>query len=64
MESVTGLSDHRNYWKFDIPAIMITDTAFMRNKNYHTRGDTPDTLSYDKMARITHALAVFLQEEN
>ncbi len=64
MESITGLSDHRNYWKFDIPAIMLTDTAFMRNKNYHTEFDTPDTLSYDKMAMITHALAVYLQEEN
>lgn len=64
MESITGLSDHRNYWKFDIPAIMLTDTAFMRNKNYHTEFDTPDTLSYNKMAMITHALAVYLQEEN
>lgn len=64
MESITGLSDHRNYWHFDIPAIMLTDTAFMRNKNYHTEFDTPDTLSYDKMAMITHALAVYLQEEN
>ncbi len=56
----TGLSDHRNYWAFDYPAFMLTDTAFYRNKNYHTKGDTPDTLSYDKMAVITKILAEFL----
>lgn len=28
-------SDHRNYWPHDIPAAMVTNTAFYRNKNYH-----------------------------
>jgi len=48
-------SDHRNYWKFDIPAIMITDTAFYRNKNYHTRFDTYEKLDYKKMKEIIDA---------
>ena len=45
-------SDHRNYWKFDYPAIMITDTAFYRTDNYHTPNDTPDTLNYENMAKV------------
>jgi len=52
--SVTGIdfSDHRNYWKFDYPAVMITDTAFYRSSNYHTPKDTPDTLNYKNMAKV------------
>lgn len=43
-------SDHRNYWEHGYPAVMISDTAFYRNKNYHTADDTPETLNYQKMA--------------
>jgi len=52
--SVQGIdfSDHLNYWKFDIPAIMITNTSFYRNKNYHTAGDIPSTLDYVRMAEV------------
>jgi Zn-dependent M28 family amino/carboxypeptidase len=45
-------SDHRNYWKFNIPAIMITDTAFYRNKNYHKNSDTYEKLDYEKMREV------------
>ncbi len=45
-------SDHRNYWSFGIPAVMITDTAYLRNPNYHTSRDTADTLDYRKMALV------------
>lgn len=45
-------SDHRNYWKFGWPALMITDTAFYRNDNYHTKDDTPDTLDYFRMESV------------
>ena len=45
-------SDHQNYWKFDFPSVMITDTAFYRSNNYHTPNDTPDTLDYEKMAKV------------
>jgi hypothetical protein len=48
-------SDHRNYWKFDIPAVMITDTAFYRNKNYHTKNDTYEKLDYKKMKEVIDA---------
>jgi Zn-dependent M28 family amino/carboxypeptidase len=45
-------SDHRNYWQEGYPALMITDTAFFRNANYHQITDTPDTLNYVKMAQV------------
>jgi hypothetical protein len=45
-------SDHRNYWPYDIEAVMITDTAFYRNKAYHTDQDTPDRLDYERMADV------------
>lgn len=45
-------SDHLNYWNFNYPAVMITNTAFYRNKNYHQVTDTPNTLDYQKMAEV------------
>lgn len=45
-------SDHLNYWKFGISALMITDTAFFRNKNYHEPTDTMETLDINKMANV------------
>jgi hypothetical protein len=45
-------SDHLNYWKFGYPAVMITDTAFYRNPNYHSQSDTIDTLNFDKMTEV------------
>jgi Zn-dependent M28 family amino/carboxypeptidase len=52
--SVAGMdwSDHRSYWAKGIPAIMLTDTAAFRNKNYHTLEDTPEKLDYEKMAGL------------
>ena len=46
------LSDQRNYWAAGIPAFMVTDTAFMRNPNYHMETDTADTLDYQSMAHV------------
>jgi Zn-dependent M28 family amino/carboxypeptidase len=51
LESTTA-SDHLNYWKFNIPAVMITDTAHFRNPNYHKKTDTLDTLNQDKMGDV------------
>ncbi len=45
-------SDHLNYRKNGYPGIMISDTAFLRNLNYHTEHDTPDLLDYDRMAMV------------
>jgi Zn-dependent M28 family amino/carboxypeptidase len=45
-------SDHLNYWKFGFSALMVTDTSFFRNKNYHTAGDTMETLDLGRMAKV------------
>ena len=42
-------SDHINYWNFGFNAVMITDTAHFRNKNYHTVNDTIETIDFKKM---------------
>lgn len=43
----TRLSDHSPFWDEGFPALMITDTSFLRNPHYHTPGDTPESLDYD-----------------
>jgi hypothetical protein len=50
------LSDHRSFWKMGYPAVMITDTAFYRNPNYHTENDTIDTLDFNTMADLLKGL--------
>jgi Zn-dependent M28 family amino/carboxypeptidase len=49
-------SDHASYWRFNMPAMMITDTSFLRNPNYHGSGDTPETLDYARMAKVVRAV--------
>lgn len=45
-------SDHLNYWNEGFVGMMVTDTAFYRNKAYHTPADTPDRLDYKRMAKV------------
>ena len=56
-KSLPGIdfSDHLNYWKIGIDALMITDTAFYRNKNYHKMTDTMETLDIGRMAKVIDA---------
>jgi hypothetical protein len=49
-------SDHRSFWKMGYPAVMITDTAFYRNPNYHTERDTIHTLDFGRMAELLKGL--------
>ena len=49
-------SDHYNYWKAGHTAVMITDTAFKRNRNYHTAQDTPERLDYNRMAMVVQGV--------
>ncbi|HEX7140796.1 MAG TPA: M28 family peptidase [Vicinamibacterales bacterium] len=55
-------SDQRNYWSHRWPAVMVTDTAYERNPNYHTARDTAETLDYERMARVVDGLARFVTE--
>jgi hypothetical protein len=52
-----ALSDQLNFWAQGYPALMISDTAFYRNANYHESTDVPATLDYEKMAEAATALA-------
>jgi len=45
-------SDHLNYWPWGYPAVMVSDTAFYRNPNYHEPTDTPATLDPARMAEV------------
>jgi hypothetical protein len=47
-----AFSDHRNYWAFQIPAVMISDTSFFRSAHYHQASDTPKTLDFVRMAEV------------
>lgn len=49
-------SDHWSFWKEGYPAIMITDTAFYRNPNYHSDTDTYEKLDYESMAEVIKGL--------
>lgn len=48
----TRLSDHAPFWDLGYPALLVTDTAFMRNPHYHLASDTLDTLDLDFMAQV------------
>ncbi len=56
-------SDHWSFNKFGIPALMVTDTAFYRNPNYHAPTDLPDTLDYARMAKVVEGLAGAVSEQ-
>jgi len=49
-------SDHLNYWSMGFSAVMVTDTAFYRNPNYHQTSDTIETLDFDKMGNVVEGL--------
>jgi hypothetical protein len=53
-------SDHSSFWEVNIPAIMVSDTAELRNPNYHQPTDTPDTLNYEHLGTIVSATALAL----
>jgi Zn-dependent M28 family amino/carboxypeptidase len=57
-DSVPGInfSDHWSFWKVGIPAVMVTDTAYLRNNHYHKQSDLPNTLDFNKMAKVIHGL--------
>ena len=39
-----------------LPAVMVTDTSFFRNKNYHQETDTIDTLNFEEMTEVVKGL--------
>lgn len=57
----TRYSDHAPFWDMGYAAMMVTDTAHLRNPYYHTASDTIETLNLERMASITLGLAAYLQ---
>jgi hypothetical protein len=55
-------SDHRSFWKFNYNAVMVTDTAFYRNPQYHGIGDIPEILDYERMAKVIMGLKSAIEE--
>lgn len=58
----TRLSDHASFWDKGWPAVMITDTAFFRNPNYHSGSDTAATLDYAFMTQLVDSLELALRD--
>ena len=52
----TRRSDHAPFWDNDYPAIMVTDTANMRNPHYHQASDKIETLDLDFLAGVCGGL--------
>jgi len=46
------LSDHSPFWDQGFPALLVTDTAFLRNPNYHLPSDTMETLDFEFMRKV------------
>ena len=55
-------SDQLNYWHAGYSAVMITDTAFYRNPNYHTAYDTAEKLDYKRMAMVIEGVYAAVTE--
>lgn len=53
---LTRLSDNASFWDQRYPALMVTDTAFLRNPHYHMGSDAADTLDYDFMRKVTQTV--------
>ncbi len=49
-------SDHVPFWDLGYPALLITDTANLRNPHYHEATDTLDTLDLDFLAGVCQGL--------
>jgi len=52
----TRRSDNARFWDEGYPALMVTDTADLRNPHYHRASDTLETLDLDFLARATEAV--------
>ena len=58
----TRRSDHASFWDLGFPAIMVTDTANMRNPHYHQPSDEIGTLDLGFLARVCSGLNTALSD--
>ena len=59
--SEVGLSDHTRFLDAGIPAMMVTDTAFFRNPNYHQSSDTLEKSDMEFIRKNAEAVAETLK---
>jgi aminopeptidase YwaD len=52
----TRRSDHAPFWDLGYPAVMVTDTADLRNPHYHQPTDRLETLDLDFLTRVCQGL--------
>jgi hypothetical protein len=57
-----NFSDQLAYWAQGYPAVMVTDTAFYRNRRYHEPTDTIDTLDFTRMAKVVQGVHAAVTE--
>lgn len=50
------LSDHSPFWDRGYNALMVTDTSFMRNPNYHQMSDTVNTLDLEFYLSVVNGI--------
>ena len=53
-------SDHAPFWDHGYPAIMVTDTSFLRNPHYHKSSDRLETLDLSFMTKVCTGLMLGL----
>lgn len=58
----TRRSDHAPFWDLGYKAIMVTDTANLRNPNYHRTSDTLETLDLDFLTNVCRGLIEAIQK--
>jgi len=51
-----GPSDHRNYWKYGYPAVMVIGSSGEGNPNYHKKSDKIETLDFNTFAKAVDAI--------
>ena len=57
-----GWSDHWSFWQVGYPAMMITDTAILRDPSYHGDGDTAEKVDYERFARVVHGIEAVVDD--
>ncbi|YAF96961.1 MAG: M28 family peptidase [Nodularia sp. CChRGM 3473] len=58
----TRQSDHAPFWDLGYPAMMVTDTAFLRNPHYHKSSDAIATLDLDFLTGVCKGLELAIRK--
>lgn len=50
-------SDHWSFWREGIPAVMLTDGAMLRVRQYHRPTDRPEVVDFGRLQEVARAVA-------